>query len=130
MSGNLIVSEANWLEVRQSTGVVLQPFQQEVFLAETHVAGTLHVDDVVCKCRGLKAGDELRLVREPENRIDGNAIRVETSEGAKIGYVPRKDNPVFARLMDAGKCLFARLRKKELLRHYLDLEVEIFLRDV
>ena len=37
----------------------------------------------------LCAGQPLRLVREPGNQIDPNAIRVETMWGAVLGYVPR-----------------------------------------
>ena len=33
--------------------------------------------------------------------------------GQTVGYVPRRDNVVFARLMDAGKQLFGTITKKE-----------------
>ena len=31
----------------------------------------------------------------------------------KLGYVPEKDNTILSRLMDAGKCLTARVTKSE-----------------
>ena len=34
-------------------------------------------------------------------------------DGVKIGYIPQKDNIIFARLMDAGKLLLEKLRKKK-----------------
>ncbi|TAF72383.1 MAG: hypothetical protein EAZ53_16315 [Bacteroidetes bacterium] len=55
---------------------------------------------------GLKALDKLKdkqllnLKREPENPYDKNAISLYFNE-FKIGYVPREDNEVLARLMDA-----------------------------
>ena len=37
------------------------------------------------------------------------AILVLDEEGRKLGYIPEKDNLVFARLMDAGKYLTAKM---------------------
>ena len=56
----------------------------------------------------IRAGDALTLVREPDNRHDRNAIRVEW-RGRKLGYVPRAENRVIAAAMDAGDRLSARV---------------------
>ncbi len=50
----------------------------------------------------------LTLVREPGNRHDRNAIRVEW-RGQKLGYVPRAENRVIAPALDAGDRLSARV---------------------
>src|SRR5581483_2351415 len=50
----------------------------------------------------LRAGDRLRLVREPRNLHDHSAIAVHTLSGARLGYIPRRHNAVAARLMDQG----------------------------
>ena len=34
---------------------------------------------------------------------------MQTVEGLQLGYVPRSENPVLARLMDGGKLLFGRV---------------------
>ena len=57
---------------------------------------------------GLIVGDPLTLIREPDNRHDRNAIRVEW-RGHKLGYVPRAQNAVVAAAMDAGDRLSARV---------------------
>lgn len=49
----------------------------------------------------MKVGDRLDLIREPSNRYDARAIRVEW-RGRKLGYVPRRENADIARLMDNG----------------------------
>lgn len=49
----------------------------------------------------MKLGDRLDLIREPENKYDIRAIRVEW-QGQKLGYVPRRENSDIARLMDNG----------------------------
>ena len=56
----------------------------------------------------IRAGDALTLIREPDNRHDANAIRVEW-HGRKLGYVPRARNRVIAAAMDAGEHLTARV---------------------
>jgi len=52
----------------------------------------------------MKAGEELTLLREPDNKFDKQAIAV-YYQAQKIGFVPREKNEVLSRLMDnkAGK---------------------------
>lgn len=56
----------------------------------------------------IKVGDLLQLVREPGNRHDEKAIRVEW-QGRLLGYVPRADNRGLATAMDAGERLSGRV---------------------
>lgn len=58
----------------------------------------------------MKVGDRLDLIREPENKYDARAIRVEW-RGQKLGYVPRRENADIARLMDNGSRLEARITR-------------------
>ena len=104
-----------------------KPYSREIFLFETHVAGTSHVENIVELEPSLKEGDRLVLVREPGNPYDGRAIRIQTKEGEKIGYVPRKDNMIFARLMDAGKVLFAVITEKEWDNDWLRIGIRIYM---
>jgi hypothetical protein len=60
----------------------------------------------------LRAGDELLLVREPQNAFDENAVRVEW-RGHKLGYVPRRDNAALAWALDRGETLHARISRAE-----------------
>ncbi|MDR2839081.1 MAG: HIRAN domain-containing protein [Azonexus sp.] len=62
----------------------------------------------------LRVGDPLQLTREPDNRHDPYAIRVEW-RGHQLGYVPRANNRALAAALDAGECLTARIA--ELNRH-------------
>ena len=45
--------------------------------------------------------------------FDEKAILILNERRQKLGYVPERDNVVFARLMDAGKMLTARVTDKE-----------------
>ena len=58
----------------------------------------------------IKLGDRLTLTREPDNRHDRNAIRVDWN-GQQLGYVPRAENRAVARALDAGERLEARVSK-------------------
>lgn len=54
----------------------------------------------------LAAGQLLQLVREPGNRYDDRAVRVEW-QGRKLGYIPRLDNAAVSQLLDRGERLEA-----------------------
>ena len=57
---------------------------------------------------GLQLGDELTLVREPENPHDARAIRVEW-RGRQLGYLPRAENSAVAAAMDRGERVVGRI---------------------
>ena len=103
---------------QQGIGEILKPLIREIHLFDSYVAGTTHLKDQSV-LEEIHAGDRLNLMRE-NNKFDDNAILIITENKKKLGYVPEKDNLVFARLMDAGKLLKARisgrLRKRAALR--------------
>lgn len=88
-------------------GDVLKPLIKEIHLFDSYVAGTTYLYDPSVLDE-IKVGDKLVLQRE-NNKFDDNAIIIMTEDKQKIGYVPEKDNIIFARLMDAGKLLKAKI---------------------
>lgn len=48
----------------------------------------------------MKNGDMLQLVREPDNQFDNKAIAVYYND-IKIGFLPKEDNDILSKLMDA-----------------------------
>jgi hypothetical protein len=56
----------------------------------------------------LRVGDRLTLTREPGNRHDRNAVRVDW-RGHPLGYVPRAENRAVAAALDRGERLEARV---------------------
>jgi hypothetical protein len=56
----------------------------------------------------MRVGDELVLVREPDNPHDSNAVRVEW-QSRKLGYVPRARNAALAWALDQGEAISARI---------------------
>ena len=110
-------------------GMVPLPFERDIFLFDTHVAGTSHVDGIRDLVPYLKSEDRLSFFREPDNPHDKDAIVVKTDTGVKIGYIPRKDNVVFARLMDAGKMLFGKIISVEMQGTWVKIEIGIWLHE-
>ena len=88
-------------------GELIKPLIREIHLFDSYIAGTTHLKDKSV-LDILKTGDNLSLQRE-DNKYDSNAILIISPDGRKVGYVPEKDNIVFARLMDAGKMLTAKI---------------------
>ena len=104
-----------------------KPFEEEIFLFDTYVAGTTHVVGIEDIAPTLDPGDKLNLYREADNPYDEMAILVMTEHDIKLGYVPRKDNVVFARLMDAGKFLFGRVVNVEFRGEWARIRFNIFM---
>lgn len=74
----------------------------------------------------IRVGDALTLVREPGNRHDPRAVRVDW-RGRKLGYLPRAENRVVAAALDGGERLSARVsRLKADPDPWRRLEVEVY----
>jgi hypothetical protein len=110
-------------------GSGLAPFEREIRLLECHVAGTSfrELDDAEER---LVPGLALVLSREPKNEHDERAILIRAHEGPILGYVPRDKNEVLASLMDAGKILLARVTSTARRGRWLEIRIELFMRDL
>ena len=108
-------------------GELLQPLIREIHLFDSFVAGTTHLSDPSV-LEEIKVGDQLTLLRE-NNKFDSNAILILTADKKKLGYVPEKDNIIFARLLDAGKMLAARIKGIEKKGSFVKIAIGIYLVD-
>lgn len=95
-----IVSLLGWLSAAQAESVRL-------LVQNSPLAGSQYYA-VSAVWTEIRVGDALALIREPDNRHDPRAIRVEW-RGHKLGYVPRAENRAVAAAMDAGERLVARV---------------------
>ncbi len=108
---------------------IAKPFERDILLFATHVAGTTHIVGIEDIEPHLYVGEKLHFFREPDNIHDEAAILVMTQNEVKIGYVPQKDNIVFSRLMDAGKLLYGKITEKEMRGAWLRIKMEIYLHE-
>ena len=106
-----------------------KPFEKDIFLFDTYVAGTTHIEGIEELAEHLNIDDRLDFFREPDNAYDKKAIVIKTVNGVKIGYVPKADNVVFSRLMDAGKLLFGKISRKEIKGSWVKFDIKLFLHE-
>lgn len=131
--GNLIKSETGGLMglLHSNNGelTIPKPFERDIFLFDTYVAGTTHIVGIEELEPHLNIDDRLEFFREPDNQYDKQAIVIKTIDGVKIGYVPKQDNVIFARLMDAGKLIFAKITSKEKKGSWIKIDIKVFLHE-
>jgi hypothetical protein len=126
------IDETNIVSILNSgkTGLDIgKPFSRQIYLITACIAGSYYVDDIYDIVEKINIGTKLRFVREPDNKHDELAILVRDQDNNKLGYVPRVDNPILARLMDAGKCIFATVKSIINEETFTEVEMEIYMDD-
>lgn len=131
--GDLVRNESNGLiglmHGKDGGLSIPKPFERDIFLFDTYVAGTTHIEGIEELEPHLNIDDRLEFFREPDNQYDKQAIVINTADGVKIGYVPQNDNVIFARLMDAGKLLFGKITAKEKKGSWVKLGIKVYLHE-
>lgn len=79
--------------------------RDRAYYIDTYVAGRLY-GDADTAWPHLSVGQEVALVREPDNRNDPSAVAVyatgEESAALKLGYIPLRRNQPLALMLDMG----------------------------
>ncbi|NCB08770.1 MAG: DNA-binding protein [Bacteroidia bacterium] len=83
------------------------PMTKEVILTHPCVAGFSYYDGPE-NLLNLKEQQPFRLQRQPGNPFDVNAVEIFAGT-EKLGYLPRKENKLIARMMDQGMEVKARI---------------------
>jgi len=130
MSDELSVVNSGLMNLVKDSGIgdVIKPLTKEIHLFDSFVSGTSRLKDESV-LGNISIGDKLKMRRE-DNKFDSNAIIFLDHDNSKIGYVPEKDNVVFARLLDAGKLLSATVTGIERKGGFTKISVSIFLVDI
>ena len=116
--------------LRDATLGLGAPFAQPILLFErARVAGTTNIRDIDFICEDIEPGAKLSLKRDVDNRDDPFAVRVFSPSDDFIGYVPADINEPIARLMDAGKSLYAVMTDHELYHAWNKVYFEVYLDD-
>ena len=110
-------------------GIAL-PFIPEIQLIKCYIAGTTFREDIDEIEQELQKDDLLVFKREPDNEHDKLAIAVYDKRERRIGYIPQRKNEIPARLMDAGKIVFAKIESKNWQENWLKINICIFMRDM
>ena len=109
---------------------VYKPFSNAVKLIDnTKIARTSKVENIDQLIKKLQVGQRLKLVREPNNLNDKNAVKITNQDGEKIGYVACDVNEIITRLLDGGKDVFAEITTIEQLGPWNKIDVGIYIDD-
>ncbi len=129
MASELIKSHPNTLSLVSGMTDLdpLKPLQTRIYLDSVYVAGISHLEDPGIVLN-LKENEQLVLIRE-DNPFDELAVMILNVQGQKLGYIPRRKNPIFARLLDAGKELNASVERCEKFNGSPTLKCGIYLVD-
>lgn len=129
MKNELSLTSSELVSVIEESGVtnLIKPLIKEIYLFDTYIAGTSFIEENVFS--SLKEGDSLILMRDTENVFDQKAISILNQGKEKLGYVPRKDNEIFSRLLDAGKLLTAKVKEINTRGDFYKIKIDIYLVD-
>ena len=126
------ITESNIVSILNSGKIgfdIGKPFSRQIYLISASIAGSYYVDNISDLLNEIKIGTKLRFSREPDNQYDELAIIVKDQNDNKLGYVPRKKNPILARLMDAGKLIYGTVKTINDDDSFINIEMEIFMDD-
>jgi len=131
VSNEIKLSGTSLVELLKHNGEIEipKPFERDIFLFDTFIAGTTHIEGIEELEPFINVGDKLDFFREPDNPYDKEAIVIKNKNGVKVGYVPKADNVIFSRLMDAGKLLFGQIEEKEMKGNWLKINIKVYLKD-
>lgn len=111
-------------------GMADKPFSTAVKLIEnTRVARTAHVKNIEMLAKSLNEGDKLMLIHEIGNLSDNWAVRIETQNKEKLGYLPCDCDEIIARMLDGGKDVYAEVSSSQVLGPWIKIDIEVYLDD-
>jgi hypothetical protein len=72
---------------------------KKILLQNSFVAG-LQFTEYSLLAKDIDAGDRFSLKREPDNKYDPNAVAIILAPSIRVGYIPKGQNELVARLLD------------------------------
>lgn len=116
------------IDSNNKIGQVVRPIKKDIFLFRTSLTGTSEIKDELGLWE-LMPEVPLILQRDINNKFDKYDISVFTEDHKLLGYIPRTDNKILARLMDAGKKLYAKEYVALNMIDYWEVKIEVYMLD-
>lgn len=120
----------NSLSVLAASGFLKFGFNKlqsnKIKLLSTNIAGFQYYKGIA-NINNFKINDEVKLIREPENKYDSNAIAIYWNK-LIIGFIPRSKNLILKNLIDGGQNLYScinQINKEESV--WEKIEIKIYL---
>jgi len=106
-------------------GAIVPEAKRDIYLDSVYIAGFQYYKGTELE-KELKENDLLSLKRQAENPHDYFAVEV-YSGNQKLGYLPRVENKIIARMMDQGVNMKAIIRKIEPEAHpYRRVKIRVY----
>lgn len=105
----------------------LKPMSRDILLFTTKIGSTYKLKDKIPLLK-LIVGEKV-FFKRAESKYEDNLILINNNNDELVGYVPEVDSPIFARLMDAGKMLFAVVKSISHSTSVPLIDIEIYLKD-
>lgn len=121
VSQNLVIKNEKELDE------YLKPFSQEILLFTTKIANTYRLTDKKPLLE-IKVDDTL-FFKLGNSKYEENQIEIFNSKNQLVGYIPEQDSIIFARLMNAGKKLGAKVKSISQSNTVPLIEIDIYLTD-
>jgi hypothetical protein len=86
----------------------------------------IHIDNRYQEIKKCSDGEELMLVREPNNNFDSNAIAVIKFNNKLVEYIPKQEAQKMAPLMDSGKIFRCTLAYAVEVNNFKEAVITIF----
>jgi hypothetical protein len=109
-----------------SDAVVFNGMSDEIYLLDCEIAGTYY-QNINKIYSDLIIGEKLTLKRESNNEYDKYAVSVYNQSNVKLGYIPRNNNKIIAKLMDEDLLIYySSLNSKNSDYNHINLEISIY----
>lgn len=106
------------------------PFSQPILLiGEARIAGTQRHPGLQDLSPEVQLGMRLSLHRDDSNSYDPWSVHILMPDGRILGYLPADINEMIARLMDAGKRVYAIVKRKSMVDSWHRIYIEVYLDD-
>ena len=105
----------------------LKPMSRDIFLFTTKIGNTYKLTNKLPLLK-LEIKEHLSFKRA-QSKYEENLIVINNSKDEIVGYVPEVDSSIFARLMDAGKMLYAIVKSVSHTSSVPLIEIDIYLKD-
>lgn len=124
---NIVKINAPVLKSPASMEEYLKPMSRDILLFTTKIADTYKLPDKTA-LRHLQVGMRLNFSHQ-QSKYEENQIVILDESEQLVGYVPEGDAAIFARLMEAGKMLFASVKSVSHTVSVPLIEIDIYLQD-
>lgn len=99
----------------------------DILLTHFTVAGTTHAERADEVSWEIEEGDKMTMKRNPRNKYDKNAIGI-YYRNIRIGWVPKSDNAILARLMDGERRLYFLTTSIDYQGDWLKIEGDVYMK--